>query len=408
MVTGNHTVSPNDAPKSVTAKPRAKKRKAREAFGQLKTLPSGRLHASYMGPDGKRHNAPQTYDNKTDARVWLSAQQVAIHQGTWDGGDVTLAENGKKGRGINLNDYARKWLETRVNRHGEHLRPRTRMEYERLLVGPLAALGEMRLNSITPEVVRSWNSDQLSTGKKTQTARAYGFLNAVMSTAVEDGLKTSNPCIIRGAQNATTGRLVIPPTDDQLDIIVEKVAPKYKAMVLMAAWGALRFGELTELRRKDIRLLMDSNDALDLIQVNVERAVSQIPGQGFIVGPPKTAAGIRVVTLPPFINDAVMTHLDEFTAPGDDALLFPAAGGGHMNQSTLAKSWYPARKAAGRDDLAFHALHHYEGTKFAQMTGATQKEVQDRLGHATNQAAMRYQHSTGREAELARRMAGMK
>jgi integrase len=53
--------------------------------------------------------------------------------------------------------------------------------------------------------------------------------------------------------------------------------------------------------------------------------------------------------------------------------------------------------------LPFHGLRHYGATKFAQ-TGATLKEIQERIGHSTVAAAMRYQHTAGRDAELAKRM----
>lgn len=54
----------------------------------------------------------------------------------------------------------------------------------------------------------------------------------------------------------------------------------------------------------------------------------------------------------------VKDHLKKFTAPGRDALLFPASADEnlHMAPSTLYKVYYPARKAAGREDLRWHDL----------------------------------------------------
>jgi integrase len=87
-----------------------------------------------------------------------------------------------------------------------------------------------------------------------------------------------------------------------------------------------------------------------------------------------------------------------------NALLFPAADGtSHLAQSTFAKHWYPARKVAKREDMPWHALRHYGATR-AALAGATLKELQDRLGHSTVAAAMRYQHTAGRDAELAAKM----
>lgn len=92
--------------------------------------------------------------------------------------------------------------------------------------------------------------------------------------------------------------------------------------------------------------------------------------------------------------------------PGRDALLFPAAADDnlHMAPSTLYKVYYPARKAAGREDLRWHDLRH-TGAVLAAQTGATLAELMGRLGHSTPGAAMRYQHAAAdRDAEIARRL----
>ena len=64
----------------------------------------------------------------------------------------------------------------------------------------------------------------------------------------------------------------------------------------------------------------------------------------------------------------------------------------HLRQSSLAKVYYPARKAAGRPDLRFHDLRR-TGAVLAAQTGATLAELMGRLGHSTSQAALRYQHA---------------
>lgn len=56
---------------------------ARETFGNIDKLPSGRFRARYVGGDGARHKAPHTFARKIDARVWLAEQQTAIASGRW-------------------------------------------------------------------------------------------------------------------------------------------------------------------------------------------------------------------------------------------------------------------------------------------------------------------------------------
>lgn len=377
------------------------KRKPRESFGAVRKLPSGRVQASYVGPDGVRRTAPHTFPGVTDARAWLSIQRAKIVEGKWQAADAARAAQGK--RSGTFGEYAQQWLNTRTNRSGEALKPRTRAEYERLLSTCLEPLSELRLNAITPEVVRQWYTSLSSSGAVTQAARAYGLLKSILNTAVEDGRIVLNPCKIRGAHTASTGKRVDPPTPEQLAVIVDRISPRYKAAVLLAAWAGVRFGELTELRRKDLTVVRDGQG----IVVTVSRGVTYVVGTGFIVGGTKSAAGMRSINLPPHVVPAILEHLEQYVDDSTDALLFPASDGvTHLAQSTLAKSFYPAREAAGRSDMPWHALRHYGATR-AALAGATLKELQERLGHSTVKAAMAYQHATGRDEELARRMSDL-
>ena len=60
-----------------------------------------------------------------------------------------------------------------------------------------------------------------------------------------------------------------------------------------------------------------------------------------------------------------------------------------------------AREAAGRPDLRVHDLRH-TGATMAARAGATLAELQQRLGHSSVNAALRYQHAAqGRDREIA-------
>lgn len=61
----------------------------------------------------------------------------------------------------------------------------------------------------------------------------------------------------------------------------------------------------------------------------------------------------------------------------------------HMVQS----NWNRARRDVGIEHIHLHDLRHLAGT-LAASTGAGTKELMHRLGHASPQAALRYQHAT--------------
>jgi integrase len=110
--------------------------------------------------------------------------------------------------------------------------------------------GSWLLSSITSDDVRAWHTKM---GKGTPTARshAYGLLRTIMGTATSDGKISLNPCVIRGAGNTKRVHKIRPATLPELEAITNAMPVQYQAMILLASWCALRFGELTELRRKD-------------------------------------------------------------------------------------------------------------------------------------------------------------
>lgn len=355
----------------------------RGAFGTVSQLPSGRWRAMYYGPEGKagrRYKAPTTFVTKKAARQWLSTVQADIIRGKWlPPEDETPAAPGTKA--LTLATYANTWLEQR------DLRDRTHEHYRKLLDAHIIGkpIGNLPLRSITADDVRAWYA-KLDKDTPTLRAHCYGLLRTIMGTAVADSKMAANPCVIRGAGSVQRAVKIRPATIDELAKLVDAMdPPRYKAMVLLAAWCALRFGELTELRRKDI----DIEDAV----IRVRRGVVRT-GKTFKVGSPKSTAGTRDVNIPPHLLPAIKDHLVDHTAPGPESLLFPAVGNAdqHLQPSTFYRRYYAARDAAGRPDLRFHDLRH-TGAVLAAATGATQAELMARLGHSTAAASQRYQHA---------------
>jgi integrase len=253
-------------------------------------------------------------------------------------------------------------------------------------------LGGLPVPSIAPADVRTWHAALSAKTGPTARAHAYDLLRAVLKTAVDDDLIVANPCRIRGASQTKRVRKVRPATLAELEAITKAVPAKYKLMILFAAWLALRFGELAELRRSDIDLASGV--------VHIRRGVVRTKA-GRKVKDPKSEAGKRKVAIPPHLLPTVKDHLREHAAMGRDELIFPARNGAQIAPSTLYKVFYPARKKAGRPDLRFHDLRH-TGAVLAASTGATLAELMARLGHSTAGAAMRYQHAAeGRDRVIA-------
>ncbi len=404
---------------STTSKPR--KVQPRRAFGQVRKLPSGRWQARYTGPDLARHSGPTTWLARIDAEAWLIAEQKIIEQAATDPSqpwipprirlEVAKAQaevEAVKAANATFGVFAESWWEHR------ELKPTTRQTYRRVLDRfLLPTFGDRPLESITKADVRAWHT-VTATDTPTMRAHAYGLLRTILGEAVREDLILVNPCVIRGAGNAKKSRRPNPATLEELAAIVGAMPPERQAMVHIAAWCALRFGELTELRRGDVDL--------DAGVISVTRAVTRVNGK-FIVGTPKSDAGTRTVAIPSHIVPAIQAHLDDHVTRFGDPLLFPGADGDHMAPSTLygrattydedgnvirpGNGWYEARRVAGREDLRWHDLRH-TGMTMAAQAGATLAELMGRAGHSTSQAALVYQHSTSdRDRLLADRLAAM-
>ncbi len=360
----------------------------KRGFGRIRRLPSKRYQASFVGPDLVRHPAPTTFQTKGDAEAWLSGEQRLIGAGTWTPPKLRT----KGAEPLRFGAYASAWLAERP------LKPRTRAGYRDLLDKHLLpTFGGMALASISPATVRAWYAG-LGKGRPTTNARAYGLLRTILGTALTDGEVAANPVHIRAAGSVKRARKIRPASLDELEAIVAALPERYRAMALLCSWCGLRFGEVTELRRRDVDL--------KAAVLRIRRGVVRVDGEVVIAGP-KSEAGIRDVAIPPHLVPVLARHLVGHVATPQSALLFPAAdrdGTGveaHMAPSSLYRVFYPARAAAGRPDLRWHDLRH-TGAVLAASTGATLAELMGRLGHSTPGAAMRYQHvAQGRDAQIA-------
>ena len=86
-------------------------------------------------------------------------------------------------------------------------------------------------------------------------------------------------------------------------------------------------------------------------------------------------------------------HLCEFTENGQESFLINDRDGLPISSMAFQRSLGIARESIGRTDLHFHDLRH-TGLTLAAATGATTAELMRRAGHASPDAALRYQHAT--------------
>jgi integrase len=345
---------------------------SRRRFGRIRRLPSGRYQVRYLGPDGIDHPAPTTFGTKTDAEKWLVKVESEIYADDWLSPDLGRATVG---------GYARAWIDERPG-----LRPNTIQVYKYVLARHIEpTFGNRAVADIREAHIRRWRSDLLESGvSAASVAKSYRLLKAIMSTAVDDGIVRRNPCRIRGAgQDRSPERPVL--TVRQVVALVEVIVERYRALILLAVFGSLRWGELAALRRRDVEIATGT--------VRVERSLTELAGGGYQFGPPKSAAGRRLIVLPPVVGAVLTDHLDTFTLVDPNSLVFTSPTGSPLRHGNFRRRvWIPALAKCGLSGTHFHDLRH-SGNMLTAATGATLRELMDRMGHSSPRAALIYLHS---------------
>ncbi len=357
-------------------------RSGRRRFGNVRKLPSGRFQARYIGPDGLERKAPGTFATQKLAETWLTLTEGEIVKGEWappEAGEILLGE------------YGTRWIAERK------LAPRTRENYEdlfRLHIRP--HLAELAIGTVRPATVRTWRKRLLDGGTpEPQAVKAYRLLRAIFNTAIkEDGLIRDNPCRIKGYDQYLTPERPVASVA-QVYALAGAVPRHLRALILVAAFSGLCWGELAALRRSDVDLEAGT--------VRVPRKLAALRNR-MEFGAPKSEAGVRVVALPSAALDALRDHVAEHADKEPDALIFTGRNGALLRSGNFGRAtrWPKTVAELGLPaGFHFHDLRH-TGNTLAAASGASTRELMHRMGHASMRAALIYQHATSeRDREIA-------
>lgn len=119
------------------------------------------------------------------------------------------------------------------------------------------------------------------------------------------------------------------------------IAPRWRMLVILAAWSGLRWGELVGLTRRRVDLL---HGTISVVEQLVETDA------GVHRGPPKTDAGRREVHVPPHLLPELAAHLDEWVGATTKELMT------RMGHSSPRAALIYQHAAADRDQAIAEAL----------------------------------------------------
>jgi len=393
-------------------------KKNHRTFGYIRRLPSKMYQASYLGPDGRRYYAPRPFVAKADADGFLANEQTLLNREKWTNPKSRISAELKNDAPseATLREIFPKYLLLRSTRTGEPLRRQTKDLYERQMYVTMSSWLDVPLSSITKEAFITWYMNMQKNGKRTTASKCYSLMRAVLGWAVEEGLLPTHNVYIKGGYTASTGRETEILSETQIKDLANAMSEELRFAILIAAYGALRFSEVSGLRRKDLEFTPATSVTGQQMTVNIVRGSTkvkrekQLPGTTkyeMLVGAPKTKMSERRVQVHSGLIPIAIHHLDTFVAEDQNSLLF---GKGSNRDELMSYDYFECRYAKAKKEIGcagvsapIHSLRKFGATQYAN-SGANLNELSEWLGDKSTEAIKRYIKSTGRATDLANKM----
>jgi integrase len=318
------------------------------------------------GPDGRQRS--RSFARKVDAERWVTEQEAAIDRGEWI--DPRFGRE-------SVGELWSRWLE-RAERL-ERLQPSTLGKYRRtwrLYLEP--HVGPVRLASLTRLNVQDVVAIAERDGSAWQAMEALKLIRLLLNYAVDEGRVGRNVAArVKAPETTRTKPRVLTPTE--LTALVDRLPERYRALVLLDAYGSLRWSEVVALRREDLDL--------EARTVRVCRKLVEVDGE-WVWGEPKTKGSARVVDLPEVIIKPLAEHLLRFpplrdqSDPEREGLIFYGERGGPVRRHAFGSVWRKASAEVGLGGVRVEWLRH-SGASLAYLATRDLKAVAARLGHTS-------------------------
>lgn len=312
----------------------------------------------YPRPTGG-HGSVAGFSTRKAAQDYAEDLESDRRHGRW------LDPDGAK---ITVEDWATRWVETL------DVETRTEENYRSYLrnhILPrwyLAALGE-----ITALAVTSWMKDLRQHLAASTVAGIVTVFSMMLDDAVDERLIPTSPVHRRRRRGRRRDHSPTPAErvwamPDHVIRIAEQArmlgGPCAGLLVITAAWTGCRWGELAGLQRDHLRL--DPHRDTGVLVIDPDTGALHESGHRLWLGPPKTPASARTITLPPFLAALLREHLRNtisdfvFTSPMGcrlrrsdfDRRVFRPSIDGNPRKGT-----FPVRPG-----LTFHGLRHSHKT----------------------------------------------
>jgi integrase len=295
------------------------------------------------------------FDSHETALEYLQDMRTNQRRGTWL--DPARAKT-------RLDAWVGRWIET------IDVETRTDENYRRCLrLHILPRWGHLALGDISASAVTEWLRQLRQRYAASTVVTLRTILSMILDDAVDERLISANPVRRRRRRgrrrdHASSPRERVWAMPDQVLRVAEQATqlggPSAGLLVITTAWTGCRWGEIAGLQRDHV----DLNHGT--ITIDPDTGALHESAHQLWLGPPKTPASARTITLPPFLVALLREHLANTSSPFvfttrhghplwrstfDRRVFRPAVDGNHH------KGTQPVQPG-----LTFHGLRHSHKT----------------------------------------------
>jgi integrase len=295
--------------------------------GFIRKTRSGAQAAYWRDPAGRQRS--KAFNTKREASAFLAEVESSLSRGTY--------VDPNAGR-IRFGEFARRWLES-----GEVEARTAERTLSILRTHVLPQWSDWPIARIDHMAVQDWVTTLVRRRARGTVVRCHNTLSMILKTAVRARLIAINPAEgvrIPKAHNTRANPMSISQAD-----FVGKLLPavplRYRALVCLAAFGGLRWGECAGLTWGSVDL--------DMCRIKVRQVAVETPSTMTLRPFPKSRAGQRVVPLPSVLTESLTIHRNSLVAhPAENDLVFPSKTGGPLRRNNFRRRvWLPSLVRAG-------------------------------------------------------------
>lgn len=322
----------------------------------IRLLPSGRFQARYpVTTNGVTRQVPcGTFGTVTEAKDARNAAMASVRSGVWvDPKDSRMTVKQWSDEWIKARPSTNRTLRSHLNSH------------------ILPAWGQTKLEDVTTLGLQHWVNSMSTEGLAPTTVRDYyGTFKQMLAQAVVYGKLPVSPAVDRGVKLPAAGEPdIVLLTVEQMALLEQAAPARFRAMIHVAAWAGLRWGECAGLRWQDIDL--------ETGIIHVQHVKKHDGSWGLPKNGKRRKVAVDSVTVA-----VLRDHRRDFGNGTMDLLFTTARGNRPLNGSNF-RQWEWARmveKAELDPKPTFHDLRHGHAGHMV-MQGMDWKVLSDRLGH---------------------------